>query len=143
MGAIIEDQIRNSLGDANYDRVVEELGVMKDELVAYEEPGLYNDFLRRLKKKILQNELAGDRRELWWLIRRSNVGLIDKSVSELSNVTEQEAREVGSPYLNLNRFSLSYLINSHRPVFVLKIVPYVSLKRFYYAIYGIINHALS
>jgi len=93
MGAIIEDQIRNSLGDANYDRVVEELGVMKDELVAYEEPGLYNDFLRRLKKKILQNELAGDRRELWWLIRRSNVGLIDKSVSELSNVTEQEARE--------------------------------------------------
>jgi len=93
MGAIIKDQIRNSLGDANYDRVVEELGVMKDELISYEEPGLYNDFLRRLKKTILQNELAGDRRELWWFIRRSNVGLIDKSMSELSNVTEQEARE--------------------------------------------------
>ena len=63
MGAIIENQIRNSLGDANYDRVVEELGVM--DVIAYEEPSLYNDFLRHLKKTILQNELAGDRRELW------------------------------------------------------------------------------
>jgi ATP-dependent DNA helicase 2 subunit 2 len=97
MGAIIENQILNSLGEANYDRVVKELYAMKDELIAYEEPSLYNDFLRRLKKTILQNELTGDRRELWWLIRRSNVGLIEKSMLELSNVTEQEAREVGSP----------------------------------------------
>ena len=59
---------------------------MKDELIAYEEPSLYNDFLRHLKRTILQNELAGDRRELWWLIRRSNIGLIEKSMSELSNV---------------------------------------------------------
>jgi ATP-dependent DNA helicase 2 subunit 2 len=72
MGAIIGNQIRNSLGDANYGRVVEELGVMKN-VIAYEEPSLYNDFLRHLKKTILQNELAGDRRQLWWLIRRSNV----------------------------------------------------------------------
>ena len=89
--AIIENQIRNSLGEANYDRVVEELGVMKDEVIAYEDPSsLYN--LRRLKKTILHNELAEDRRGLWWFIRGSNV-----SMSELSNVTEQEAREVGSP----------------------------------------------
>ena len=56
IGAIIENQIQNSLGDANYDRVVEELGVMKDELIAYEEPSLYNDFLWRLKKTILGTE---------------------------------------------------------------------------------------
>ena len=58
----------------------------------------YNDFLRRLKKTILRNELAGDRRGLWWLIRGSNVGLIEESMSELSNVTqaEQEARPQSS-----------------------------------------------
>jgi hypothetical protein len=84
--------------------VVEELGIMKDELIAYEEPSLYNDLLRCLKKTILQNELAGDRRELWWLIRRNNVGLIEKSMSELSNVTEQEAREANT------QSSISYAI---------------------------------
>ena len=75
-----------------------EIGVRESESQGWwQEPSLYNDFLRRLKKTILQNELARDRRELWWLIRRSDVGLIEKSMSELSNVTEQEAREVGSP----------------------------------------------
>lgn len=94
MSAIIEDQIRHSLGDANYDRVVEQLGVMRDELVAYEEPKLYNDFSRQLKDKILKEELGGDRRELWWLIRRSKLGLIDKNMSDQSDVSEEEAKEV-------------------------------------------------
>lgn len=93
MSTIIEDQIRHSLGDANYDRVIEEVGVMRDELVAYEEPKLYNDFARQLKDKILKEELGGDRRELWWLIRRSKLGLIDKSMSEQSDVSEEEAKE--------------------------------------------------
>ena len=35
MGAIIHNQIWNNLGEANYDHVVEELGVIKDELIAY------------------------------------------------------------------------------------------------------------
>jgi Ku C terminal domain like. len=94
MSAIIEDQIRHSLGDANYDRVVEQLGVMRDELVAYEEPKLYNELIRQLKEKILKEELSGDRRELWWLIRRSKLGLIDKNMSEQSDVSEEEAKEV-------------------------------------------------
>ncbi|KAL1971063.1 hypothetical protein VTN77DRAFT_14 [Rasamsonia byssochlamydoides] len=93
MESIIENQIRSSFGDANYDRVIEELGVLREELIAYEEPGLYNDFLRRLKEKILSDELGGDRRELWWLIRRKKIGLIDKTVSERADVSDQEAKE--------------------------------------------------
>ncbi|KAL1986354.1 hypothetical protein VTN96DRAFT_6433 [Rasamsonia emersonii] len=93
MESIIENHIRSSFGDANYDRVIEELGVLREELIAYEEPDLYNDFLRRLKDKILNEELGGDRRELWWLVRRQRVGLIDKKASERVEVTEQEARE--------------------------------------------------
>ncbi|BCR85370.1 ATP-dependent DNA helicase 2 subunit KU80 [Aspergillus chevalieri] len=94
MTAIVEDQVRNSLGDANYDRVVEGLGVMRDELISYEEPALYNDLLKHLKGKLLKEELGGDRRELWWLIRRSKIGLIDRNQSDRSEVTEDEAKEV-------------------------------------------------
>jgi ATP-dependent DNA helicase 2 subunit 2 len=94
MSAVIENQIRHSLGDINYNRAIEGLGTMRDELVAYEEPGLYNDFIRGLKQKLLGDQLGGDRREMWWLIRKSRLGLIDNKLSEQSDVTEQEAKEV-------------------------------------------------
>ena len=94
MMVIVEDQVKNSLGDANYDRIVECLGVMRDELISYEEPALYNDHLKQLKDKLLKEELGGDRRELWWLIRRSKIGLIDGNQSDRSEVTEDEAKEV-------------------------------------------------
>ncbi|OKL60701.1 ATP-dependent DNA helicase II subunit 2 [Talaromyces atroroseus] len=93
MEKIIEGHIRTSFGDSNYDRAVEELGVLREELIDYEEPGLYNDIIWRIKDKILKEQLGGDRQELWWLIRRSKVGLIDKSVSDRSEVTEEEAKQ--------------------------------------------------
>lgn len=101
MQKIIEDHIRNSFGDSNYDRVVEELGVLREELIDYEEPDLYNDFVRQLKEKILKEQLGGDRQELWWLIRRSKIGLIDKAASDRSEVTEEEAKQVRNSFLIL------------------------------------------
>ncbi|GAQ39282.1 ATP-dependent DNA helicase II subunit 2 [Aspergillus niger] len=92
MSTIIEDQIRHSLGDVNYPRVAEGLVVMRGELIDYEEPALYNDFLKQLKEKLLKEELGGDRRELWWLLRRSKLGLIDKGESDRSEVEEEEAK---------------------------------------------------
>ncbi|KAL4944789.1 hypothetical protein BDV06DRAFT_219972 [Aspergillus oleicola] len=92
MRSIIEDQIRHGLGDANYDRVTEGLGVVREELIGFEESGLYNEFVRALKGDILGEKLGGDRRELWWLIRRCRLGLITERESEVSNVTEEEAR---------------------------------------------------
>lgn len=94
MAAIIEMQIKNSLSDANYERVVEGLGTMREELVDYEEPAVYNDLLRRLKKKILGEELGGDRRELWWLVRKGRIGLIDSATSERSEISDEEAKQV-------------------------------------------------
>lgn len=94
MAGIIEGLIKHSLGEANYDRVIEALGTMREELVDYEEPALYNHFLAALKGKILGEELGGDRKELWWLVRKSKLGLIDQATSEVSKVTEQEAKEV-------------------------------------------------
>ncbi|KAJ5095663.1 hypothetical protein NUU61_005019, partial [Penicillium alfredii] len=93
MAGIVESQIRHSLGDANYDRVIEALGTIREELVDYEEPASYNDLLRRLKDKILREEFGGDRRELWWLVRKNRLGLIDRGVSEQSEVPEDEAKE--------------------------------------------------
>ncbi|KAF7620376.1 ATP-dependent DNA helicase II subunit 2 [Aspergillus flavus] len=93
MMVIVEDQIKHSLGDANYDRVIEALGTMRDELVSYEEPASYNDFLGQLKDKLLQEKLGGDRQELWWLIRRNKLGLVTQRESDQSRVTDTEAKE--------------------------------------------------
>ncbi|KAL8370347.1 hypothetical protein RB595_000634 [Gaeumannomyces hyphopodioides] len=93
MGVIIRDLIQNSMGDANYDRATENMRVMRDELVALEEPELYNDFLRSLKKMIAAGELCGDRREMWWYIKLGKLGLVSKKESEVSPVTEEEALE--------------------------------------------------
>jgi hypothetical protein len=94
MAKIIESQITHSLGHSNYDRVIEGLGTMREELVDYEEPSVYNDFMRQLKGKLLREELGGDRRELWWFVRKGKLGLIEKKEVDSSVVEEKEAQEV-------------------------------------------------
>jgi ATP-dependent DNA helicase 2 subunit 2 len=64
---------------------------MRKELVDYEEPVVYNDFVRQLKAKMLREELGGDRRELWWFVRKGKLGLIAKSEVDSSAVEEEEA----------------------------------------------------
>lgn len=91
MTAIVEEQIKHSFGDSAYEKAVEELGVMRQELVELEEPGLYNDMLKELKRKMMAEELGGNRKEMWWFIRKSRVGLIDKRVSHVSDVSEDDA----------------------------------------------------
>ena len=93
MASVVENQIEHSFGDSNYARAVEGLGVMRSELTELEEPVLYNDVVRSLKKKIMSEELGGDRREMWWFIRKNRMGLIDKRISTISDVTEEEAKE--------------------------------------------------
>ncbi len=46
--------------------------------------------------KILKGELGGERREVWWQVRRNGLGLVDRTLSALSEVGEEEAREVRS-----------------------------------------------
>lgn len=93
MGFIVRSLVTDSFGDANYARAAENLGVLREGLIDMEEPGIYNDFMRDLKKKMLSGELGGDRREMWWKIRTSRLGLIDQSASEVSKVTSDEADE--------------------------------------------------
>ena len=92
LAAIIETQIKDSFSDIAYPRAVEELGVLREELMDLEEPGIYNDLIRQLKKKLLAEELGGDRREMWWEVRKNRLGLIEKKSSEVSRVDEEEAK---------------------------------------------------
>lgn len=99
MGEIVRVFITDSFGDSKYDRAIECIGVMREELMNLEEPGLYNTFVQDLKKKLLSGALGGDRRDFWFKIRYSKMGLIDQKQSEVSDVTAQEAEEVCSPAL--------------------------------------------
>ena len=97
-GSIIEEHMRTSFGDVMYPRAVEELGVLREEMVEMDEPGVWNAFVRDLKGKLLLGgeELGGDRRDMWREMRKSKLGLIDRKVSAVSEVGEEEAIKVGS-----------------------------------------------
>jgi ATP-dependent DNA helicase 2 subunit 2 len=94
MGTIIRSLITHSLGDSGYGRATANLATMREELINMEEPGLYNDFVKDLKKRLLGGQLGGDRRDMMWEIRKAKLGLIDKKASEVSDVTEEEVTEV-------------------------------------------------
>ncbi|EOD52730.1 putative ku family dna protein [Neofusicoccum parvum UCRNP2] len=93
LSGIIQDYIRHSMGDNGYQRAVEAIRVMKEEMLELEEPGVFNDFLKDLKKKIFAEELGGDRKEMWYRIRVNKLGLIDKRATSLSDVTEEESKK--------------------------------------------------
>lgn len=92
LSTIIEAQIKDSFGDIAYGKAVEELDLMRNEMIDMEEPGLYNEFIKTLKGKLLGEELGGDRREMWYEIRKNKLGLIEKKSSDKSNVDEDEAK---------------------------------------------------
>ncbi|KUI55519.1 ATP-dependent DNA helicase II subunit 2 [Cytospora mali] len=97
MGQIVQSLIKESMGDKDYARAQENIGVMREQCIEFEVPHLYNDFLRDLKRHISSGALCGDRREMWtkyvqWPAQ-GRLGLITKSQCEASDVTEDEAQQ--------------------------------------------------
>ena len=93
MATQIRTLIRNSVGDSAYGRALEALRVMRDELTELEEPEIWNIFVRELKSELLDGKLGGDRREMWWRVRGSKYGLIDRKRCFASDVMEEEAAQ--------------------------------------------------
>lgn len=95
MGTIIRSLITDSFGNSKYERAVECMGTMREGLSNVEESGIYNSFLKDLKKRLLSGELGGDRRDFWFKIRmsRTSLGLVDQKEAEESDVTPAEADE--------------------------------------------------
>ncbi|KAL8706930.1 MAG: hypothetical protein Q9201_000090 [Fulgogasparrea decipioides] len=94
LGRIIETRIKDSFGDISYARAIEEITVMREEMIDLEEPEIYNEFARDLKRKLLLEELGGNRKDFWWEFRKSKLGLIDSKTSEGSKATEADAMAV-------------------------------------------------
>ncbi|KAI2642645.1 Ku70/Ku80 N-terminal alpha/beta domain-containing protein [Xylaria nigripes] len=93
MDAIIRDMVTKSFGDQAYDRAVEHIGVLRETVIDYEYPDLFNAFMRDFKSRLLSGEFNGNRREFWWQIKGARLCLIDSDTSEHSKVTPQEAAE--------------------------------------------------
>jgi len=93
MSSEIRTLIRNSVGDSGYGRALEALRVMREELIELEEPELWNVFVRELKGELLEGRLGGNRRDMWWKVRGSRYGLVDRKRSDFSDVSEEEAME--------------------------------------------------
>jgi len=91
MGNIIRNLVTDSFGDSKYAQALEALAVMRDELINMDEPKMFNSFVRDLKMKLLSGTLGGDRREFWFKVRWSKLGLIDNEASEPSDVKPEEA----------------------------------------------------
>jgi ATP-dependent DNA helicase 2 subunit 2 len=86
------DWIRHSVGHSGYGKAVEAIRVFREEMLDLEEPGMFNDFMKELKEKVLGGELGGDRTEMWFKVRQNRLGLIQKKDMSESDVTEEAAR---------------------------------------------------
>ena len=93
LASIIETQIKDSFADQAYQSALEKVGTFREEMIELEEPAIFNGFMTALKTKLLGEELNGDRREMWWLIKSQKLGLIPKSMSDPSDVSDNEAKE--------------------------------------------------
>ena len=94
MSGIIRDLVKNSLGDSRYQQAMQNMREFRQQMISYEMPEIYNDFIRDLKSRVMKGQLEGDRREFWFHLRGMRLGLIDDNASEHSEVTEKEAQEV-------------------------------------------------
>lgn len=92
LGNIIRGYIKSSMGDSGYGRAVEAISVMREEALEHEEPGLFNEFMVGLKKELLSGGLGGDRGEMWFSLRRSKLGLIQRRETSNSEVDEDAAK---------------------------------------------------
>ncbi|KAF8476846.1 putative Ku family DNA helicase [Kalaharituber pfeilii] len=93
MAALIKETITNSFADILYDKAADMMRVMRNELIDLDEPEIYNDFIRDLKKAMLAGELGGNRVDMWKEVSKNNVGLVTNVESERSEVTEEAAKE--------------------------------------------------
>ncbi|THX84124.1 putative Ku family DNA helicase [Aureobasidium pullulans] len=93
LGKIIRDFIKNSVGGSGYARALEAMRVMREEASDLEIPDVYNDFVKNLKTAILKEELNGDRKDMWFMIRANRMGLIQSKECGSSEIGEDEAKE--------------------------------------------------
>lgn len=93
MLVIMKELITHSLADTNYGRVCEMLKVMREEYIDFDEPGVYNEVVRELKRAIQEEELNGDREDIWMELRINKLGLVTRGESSRAEVEEEDAKK--------------------------------------------------
>lgn len=73
---IVQDLVRTSMGESNYNRAIETLGVARELLSGYEFFDLYNEMIKSLKSQVAHQGLGGDRRDFWYKVRIGKLGLV-------------------------------------------------------------------
>lgn len=108
LGAIIRANISGSSASGNgLEIALEQIRVMRSELVEQEVPEPYNEFMQDLKKRLTENGFVreGDGRLLWSKIVGSKLGLITKDEIKFSEFSEAEAAEVSDVFPVSVRFA--------------------------------------
>ncbi|KAH8153276.1 uncharacterized protein LAJ45_02863 [Morchella importuna] len=89
---IIKGLITHSLADTNYARACEMLKVIRDAFTEFDEPEVYNDIIKELKRAIYAEELDGDRVDMWREVRVNKLGLVTAKEGNGRGVEDDEAK---------------------------------------------------
>jgi ATP-dependent DNA helicase 2 subunit 2 len=94
LATIIRELIKSGLGDIGYERALENIRVMREEMIEFEEPAIYNNFMWDLKKQLLGDKLGEGRKDFIFAVKDHGLGLIDRDKAPTSEVSKAEASEV-------------------------------------------------
>ncbi|RPA80123.1 SPOC domain-like protein [Ascobolus immersus RN42] len=89
---VIEEVVKESIGDSGYERAVEMMAVLRSELIDYDAVEIFNELLNGFKKRLTGGEFGGDRSDFWEVLRKKRLGLIKESEGEGVGVGEEEAK---------------------------------------------------
>jgi len=90
---IIHTLIKTSVGTMKNKQSLELIRIMREECYDKGVEEIFNDFIRDLKKKLLDGELNGDRTDMWFDIRRDKQGLILKTDDNPGGASKEEVDE--------------------------------------------------
>jgi len=90
---IIHTLIKTSVGTMKNKQSLELIRIMREECYDKGVEEIFNDFIRDLKKKLLSEELNGDRTDMWFDIRRDKQGLILKTDDNPGGASKEEVEE--------------------------------------------------
>lgn len=95
MAGVVENLIEHSLGESAYAQAIECVKVIRGETSDCELPEVYNNFVQTLKKKIVEGELNGNRKDFLTFLRKEKLGLITKDEDGRSELDLEDANKVG------------------------------------------------
>jgi ATP-dependent DNA helicase 2 subunit 2 len=99
-------------GERIFERATENMKIMREEMLEYEDPESYNNFIRCLKKDFMNGRFGDNRREMWWDIKKASLGLIDNELDPKSEVSVAEAAEVCDIYSPVTKIDADWITHS-------------------------------